>query len=983
MTPERWVEVQQLCDAALARSVDERAAFLAAACDGDTALRREVESLVALAPGTAGFLSTPALALEYDGAGDSFSLLGRQLGPYAIYAELGAGGMGEVYRARDARLGRDVAIKILPPAFTRDPDRLTRFEREARVLAALNHPNIGAIYALEAVDGVPALILELVEGHTLAERLGAGARRGSRLPLAEALTIARQIVGALEAAHDRGVVHRDLKPANVKVTPAGIVKVLDFGLAKAAGEVIGQEPPDQRATSRGTRDGTILGTTAYMSPEQARGEAVDKRSDIWSFGCVLFEMLAGQRPFGPRDNAAAAGDATHKGEPVWHALPAHTPEPLRRLLRRCLETERRRRLADIADARLDIDDALTMSAEGEVASGREAGRPWIAWSGCVAAIAVALVVAIVHWREEPAPAPAPVRFVIPVPTAARLPTDANFSLSPDGNSLVFLASGPDGLTRLWLLAARDALAEGRPLAGTEITGGDSPPFWAPDSRRVAFESEHGLKTVDLTGSPPERICDVPGVVLGGSWNRDGVIIFGTETSGVMKVSAGGGVATSVTTLDRDRQERVHGFPTFLPDGRHFLYSRLSTVPENSGVYVGALDEKSDAHAARRLAGSPFAATFVSVPNSSGGALLILKGTTLTAQPFDLGQLRLIGEPVSIAELVGHNYASGFYAASIDTLIYRNASGSRAQLTWFDRTGTVVATEGEPIITPDTPPVLSPRADHAALVLFDGHSMDIWIAAFGRGLTRLTSEPGLKSSPVWSPNGSQVAYSSSRAGHYDLYQKASNGDGVEDLLFASDENKYPVSWSADGRFLLFQSESTKTALDLKVLPMHGGPEARRPFAFAQTTAAEGNGRFSPDARWVAYTSNESGRNEIYVRSFTPPVAPGASPAGGKWLVSRDGGMQPHWTDNSRMLFYLAPDGGMMAVDVAAQSGFAAGVPRRQFQLPLNRLWDSTAHDPRFLFAMPLAQATPPFTVVRNWQRGLKEETRGQVATALSR
>jgi serine/threonine protein kinase len=868
--------------------------------------------------------------------------------------------MGEVYRATDTNLKRQVAIKVLPASVAADAERLARFQREAEILAALNHPNIAHIHGLEKTDGTLALVMELVEGPTLADRIAQGA-----IPLAVALPIAKQIAEAIEAAHEQGIIHRDLKPANIKVRSDGTVKVLDFGLAKAM-EPVSNLPDASRSTTITsppmTAAGVILGTAAYMSPEQARGGPVDKRTDIWAFGCVLYEMLTGRAVFsGKTTSDTIAAILGH--EPDWARLSEATPAGVRLLLQRCLNKESRQRLRDIGDARIELEHRRHDQPAGSAGSAwRRRALPRIAWAGCGAGAAFALLVGVVHFRETPPAPPVSARFQISLPANVRLSTDGNFSLSPDGNSLVYFAAGSDGVMRLWVQAARDSLLEPRPLPGTEHTGG-APPFWSPDSRYVVFESQQALKKADLIGSPPERICDVSGIVLGGSWNRDGVIIFGTDTSGVWQVPAAGGVATALTVLDRARSERVNGFPTFLPDGRHFLYSRLSAVNENSGVYVGSLDAKPEEQARRRLMASPFAVAFVPSPDSNVGELLVLRESTLMAQHFDASRLEFAGDAVPVAEGVGSNIASGFFAASADGLIYRRAIARDSQLTWFDRQGKVLGTEGEPFLL-DSGLRLSPKADRASLGRFDGRNIDIWISEFARGIVRLTSDPGLKAGSVWSPDGKYVAFSSSRAGHYDLFVKASNGDGPEELLFASGENKYPSGWSADGRFLLYFSVNGTTKSDLWVLPMAGAAKGGDPFIFLRTDAEESMGVFSPDSL-VAYKSDESGSGEVYVRPFTPPTAAGSSPAGPKRPVSRGGGTEPRWRRDGRELFYMAPDGSMMAVAVTPQAVF--GVPQRLFQLSINLSWDVDSTGTRFLFAIPSGQTAPPFTVVRNWQR----------------
>jgi serine/threonine protein kinase len=591
MTPEHWEQIALLHRAALQYEESRRAAFLHDACAGNEVLRREVQSLLAYEGKAENFMEVPAVQVvaKQFAEGQAAAMLqkpGTKLGPYDILSPLGAGGMGEVYRARDSKLNRDVALKILPAMFTDDAERMARFRREAQVLASLNHSNIGSIYGLEESNNLRVLVLELVEGPTLADRINAGAT-----PMEEALAIARQIAEAVAYAHEKGVTHRDLKPANIKITPEGNVKVLDFGLAKVLeGRKNLDSHPSQSPTygNPTTLEGMILGTAAYMSPEQAKGKVVDRRADIWAFGVVLYELLTGVHLF-HRDTMSDTLAAVLKEEPDWNRIPVKVQS----LLRHCLEKDPKRRLRDIGDMHLLLETASACV---------ETSRPWLL-RGTVAVFLVALsALSLIHFREKPS-ASAPVQFQI-TPSGSLLQGLA-FEISPDGRHLAFVATGSDGVARLWIRDLESleirALPNGYPQS-LHITGNVVVPpfFWSPDSRFIGFQSLGKLAKIQISGGPAQTLCDVQGTVVGGSWNRDGVIIFADSTKGLMQVSAAGGVASPLTTINPSRKEIVNVLPSFLPDGRHFLYLRASSISENSGVYVGSLNTKPEEQDFRRL-----------------------------------------------------------------------------------------------------------------------------------------------------------------------------------------------------------------------------------------------------------------------------------------------------------------------------------------------------------------------------------------------
>jgi Tol biopolymer transport system component/tRNA A-37 threonylcarbamoyl transferase component Bud32 len=860
---------------------------------------------------------------------------GTKLGPYEIVSQIGKGGMGEVWKARDPRLNRDVAIKISAQQFT------DRFEREAHAIAALNHPNICTLYDV----GPNYLVMELVEGPTLAERIAQGP-----VPLEEALAIAKQIADALEAAHEKSIVHRDLKPANVKIKPDGQVKVLDFGLAKSGG--IAELSSDSPTAL--TVAGMILGTAGYMAPEQAKGKVADKRADIWAFGVVLYEMLTGKRLFEGETVSETLAEVL-KEQPALNRVPAK----VRPLLRRCLEKDPKLRLRDISGVELLLEGTTAAPLQSRFG---KAG--WIA-AGAFAVIAAAL--GFVHFREKP-PAVYPVRFQVPLPDKG---TFGRFlALSPDGHKLAFTTTGPEG--GIWVRDL-DSL-ELRLLPGTQNVFSL---FWSPDSRYLAFGIGNQLKKTDASGGPAQTLCELPsGNVGSGAWNRDGVIIFGSPSGPLRRVSAEGGVATDLTVLDPSRQEGAHVQPTFLPDGRHFIYFHPGS-PENSGVFVGSLDVKPADQSRERLVATTFGASWAPSASGTGGHLFFLRDGTLMAQPFDAGRLKLTGEPVPVAERVGALIFNGFFSISANgALAYRTgvSSGNR-QLAWFDRQGKQPATAFEP--GPYLDLSLSPDGTRAAILRGSTANADFWLHDFTRGVsTRFTfdqkaGETGAGKGPVWSPDGTRIAFSSTRGGVIDLLEKLSSGAGNEALLAHSDFNKTPDDWSRDGRFLLYTEVNGKTSYDLMVLPLQGSD--RKPVPLVNTTFAEAQGSFSPDTRWFAYGSNESGRVEVYVQPFTPPGS-GATPAVGKWQISRDGGRRPKWRPDGKELIFRAPNGTPMAVDITTSPSFQAGIPKPLFTMPANAgPWDVTADGKRFLAIMPLQaqqNANTPITVVLNWEAGLK-------------
>jgi eukaryotic-like serine/threonine-protein kinase len=893
----------------------------------------------------------------------------KTLGHYRVGEQLGRGGMGEVYLADDVSLDRKVALKFLPDAFTGDPERMDRFEREAKLLASLNHPNIAAIYGLEQAEGKRFIVMELVEGETLAQRLNKGP-----LPIEEALGICRQIAEGLEAAHEKGVIHRDLKPANVMITEGDKVKILDFGLAKALSDETQSVDSSQSPTLTEvmTRPGVILGTAAYMSPEQAKGKAVDKRADIWAFGCILYECLTDKRVF-EGETVAETLAAILKGEPDWQALPSATPPNIRFVLSRCLEKNISQRFRDAADVRIEIEEARST---GEAAS--PAKRPWLAWSIAVILLVVALMLGGLLFRLKAPAVAEPMQFQIPLPDKVNLDWGSSFAVSPDGRHLAFAAAGSDGIVRLWIRAL-DSL-EAKPLAGTESS--HIPPlFWSPDSRSIAFDVGGKLKKIDITGGPAQTICDQSGVAMGGSWNRDGVIVFASLQGGLLKrVAASGGTVSVISTPDRTRGEYDQFFPTFLPDGRHFLYLVRSPRPNTQGVYLGSLDSRPGEHQSKRLFAANSQPVWVSSQDSGPGQILFLRERTLMSQLFDDSRLELIGEPAQVTEGVGilGNYIGYFSASTNGVLVYRSTSPTGfGRAMWFDRQGKNLGAAGDAGVGL----ALSPDDKRAAVSLWQmskglAGPVDLWLLDFVRGTnTRLTFSPGYNRWPVWSPDGSKIVFSAARDGG-NLYQKLASGAKDEEPVMESSGYKIPNSWSRDGRFLLYTEMNPKTKADLWVLPLEGD---RIPIPFLRTEFNEADGHFSPDMRWVAYTSDESGSYEIYVRGFSQRSGTSAD-TGGKWQVSVGGGTGAHWRKEGKELYYRALDDRIMVVSVTAGAVFQSGTPTPLFQAPadpaeavlpkLTSCWDVTSDGNRFLLTTP-AEETTPFTIILNWQAGLKK------------
>jgi len=891
---------------------------------------------------------------------------GARIGPYEVLAPVGAGGMGEVFRARDSRLNRDVAIKRLPMLFAQDGERVARFRREAQVVAALNHPNVAAIYGLEEADGVVALALEYVEGEDLAQRL----RRGA-IPVDEAIGIARQIADGLEAAHEKGIVHRDLKPANVKLRSDGTVKILDFGLARA-GDGDGAVSSDSNLAHSPTMArpmtdaGVILGTAAYMSPEQARGKPVDKRSDIWSFGVVLFEMLTGRRVFSGETVSDTLASVLR--EPVdFRELPAETPPSVRALLERCLDRDPRKRLRDVGEARVALEGGATVPAiaGGAIAAAAPAPRrARLAWS--IAAL-LALAAGALAWMQfgrTPEPRRS-LRFTFEPPPGVAFDSAQNdfFTISPNGKMLAFTGRTPDGKRSLWVRPL-DSF-EARPLPDSDDA---LEPFWSPDSRSIAFGSKGKLKRVDLGGGRATTLADAPRLV-GGGWGRQGVIVFVPDFNApVHRVSAGGGDSRVLTPIDTRARETAQRYPSFLPDGNHYLYGT-----NRDGRQSIVLTSLESPEPKVLLTGVGYALY------APPGWLLFPRDGEQWAQRFDPETRELSGEPVNLSGSSGASEIAAPIASDDGVLVWRRLYRPDYQLVWFDRTGKRLGTVGPPVrVALTMAPRLSPDERMVAIQNRDSENdrLGIWVIDLQSGVpTRLTSV--LSQFPQWSPDGKRVAWVYNRSGAVGIYQRAPDGSTPEEIVLLAGSRAgattFPADWSADGRFLLYWSRGSKTRTDTWVLPLTG---ERTPRPLLASEFEDYGTQISPDGRWLAYRSDVSGSYEIYLQSFTADGHAGPV----KIRVTQTGGSQPRFRGDSRELFYLGPDGRMMSADLEPQGDTVrVSEPRALFQtrvLPAGSgssfEYDVTTDGQRFLIGTVLdtPNAPPPSPViVVDWTREL--------------
>jgi len=892
---------------------------------------------------------------------------GARVGAYEIVAAIGSGGMGEVYRARDTRLGRDVAIKALPDAFLADRERTARFEREAQILAALNHPNIAGIHGVEELGGARLLVLEFVDGESLAQRLERG-----RLPIDEALAIARQIVDALEAAHERAIVHRDLKPANVMLTAEGQVKILDFGLAKVEPAAAESGGPglthSPTLTFAATQAGVILGTAAYMSPEQAKGRPADKRSDVWAFGCVLFEILTGRRAF-EGDDVSDTLAAILRGEPDWNALPPGVPGHVRMIIQQCVAKDRKARMPDIAVVRFMLDNPATRHEPAPLVPTPPSNRRAMLWPIATAFFALTTIVGFGAWYVGRPAAGSVTRFLVAAPEntafslAARI-SAAAAAISPDGSKLAFTVRDATGKVLLWVRPIDSLTAQ--PLAGTE---GASYPFWSPDSRAIAYSIQGRLMRVAATGGPPQTLCAFSGpniIGRGGAWGRGDVIVFNNGPGPLFRIPSAGGQPSPVVPLAAGVTS--YNFPTLLPDERHVLAYGQATSEETSGVYVLSLDTGE----AQRLMSANTSAVYA----QESGLVLFVRQGTLFAQPFDPKRRALSREPVAVAERVEDSAVPGMLGFSVSgtgVLVYGYSTiAGGLQLNWVDRHGRVLQTAG-PLanyrgidLSPDGTHVAAHRHERAV-------QGDVWVTELTRGTTsRFTFDATQEnSSPVWSPDGQSIAYASLRGDKWGIYRKPSNNAGSEEQLLESKDTVLPESWSPDGQSIVYTQFSSR-APDLWRLPLTG---ERKPVALLNSLFVETFGQVSPDGRWLAYASNETGTGEIYVQRF--------GSGSGKWQVSTSGGNYPRWRRDGRELFYLSFVGAkMMAVEITTTGDrFEAGTPVELFESGFFNLthngpyygYGVSPDGERFLIAQsPSAggqPSSPPIIVVVNWTAAL--------------
>ena len=891
---------------------------------------------------------------------------GTRLGSYQILSALGAGGMGEVYRARDTRLDRDVAIKILPEAFAADAERVARFEREAKVLASLNHPHIAAIYGLETADGVKALVMELVEGEELAQRLGRGA-----IALDEALPIAKQIAEALEAAHEQGIIHRDMKPANIKVSEDGTVKVLDFGLAKLVDPALAVDMDAPGASTAAapttspallTRAGIVLGTAAYMAPEQARGGTADRRADIWAFGFVLYEMLTARRPFGGETLTEILAAVIHT-EPDWSRLPDSTPQPVRLLLRRCLQKDPRKRLQAIGDARIAIEEILSGAAPVDAVPARR--RPWKWWlapaaAGVLTGAAIAGLVArqMTSYPEPPRPV---TRFVITLPPGQQLAGASALTLSSDGSQLAYVATGGASADPQLFLRAMDGL-DARPIAGTE---GASSPFFSPDGQWLGFFAGGSVKKIPLTGGAAVSLADVTNP-MGGAWIDEHTIVFASYLSTLLRVSDNGGTPQPVTRFEPG--ETAHMSPRPLPGGKAVLFSTASTR-------MGAIAvQRIDTGTRHDLIQTPGEGA----PDYLGsGYVIYAQAGNLMAAAFDTERNRTGAPIAAVPDVLQYS------VSATGSLVYvsgKPPAAPQVRLVWVSRDGTEQSV-GAPARFYNQPRV-SPDGRRVAVdVVESTNSMQVWLYNLARDTFSRFTFDGVNRHAVWAPDGKRLAFMSNRDGRQQIFWKLADGSGDAERLTdggsttAPDVLNIPFSWSRDGRLLAYARLAPAAAAELCVLSLDDGSttrSGRTAQVFLRTQAADGAPQLSPDGRWMAYASEESGRREIYVQAYPGP--------GGRWQISSDGGNEPIWSASGHDLFYRSGDR-MMDVDISTEREFLASKPQQLFEgsyVPTaggyaRANYDVSPDGQRFLMLKREDQKSAPLTqinVVLNWSDELK-------------
>ena len=884
MQEDRWRQVDKIFHDLIEQTPEQRASFLERLCVDDPSLKKEVEELIQAFERSGTFLDSSA-PVSISG-----SLVGRTLGSFEVKALIGSGGMGRVYRAWDSQLKREVAIKILPEEFSRNVDRLRRFQREAEVLASLNHPNIANIYHLEEQNGSRYLVLELVEGETLAERIARGP-----IPIDEALPIAQQIAEALEAAHDKGIIHRDLKPANIKIMPGDNVKVLDFGLAKAR-EGAASSPTLSNSAMKisGTTGGMILGTAAYMSPEQARGREADQRSDIFSFGCVLYEMLTGSQAF-QGESVSDVLASVVKAEPDFNRLPKNINPRLHELIRRCLVKSPRDRWYAIGDVRVELERLLADPVElvsPSVAVSYAFRRFRFITAALAVGLITALVLATVYLSRNPEE-----KTTIRVEMATPGIQPGRPAISPDGQYSAY-AARVDGKSAIWIRPIGEFQA--RPLVGTE---NGSSPFWSPDSRHLAFFAGGKLKKIGIAGGSPTTLADTgtTGLALGGTWNLDGIILFCFPQfwPGLLSISESGGAVTPVRSTHRDGFQEIS--PQFLPDSRHFLYASTSGPFAKAELYVGSLDGETPVHLLN-YAGNDSSARY-----AAPGYLLFTSEGTLMAQRFDENRLTLGPvEPVAIAERAGGLL---FSVSAQQTLVYYSIETlpDTQRVVWIDRNGKLGPLVEMPGIFQSLR--LSPDGLRLALDQTIEGNRDVWVIDVDRGIrNRLTFDPAADGKPKWSPDGAQIVFSSSRLGSPRMFIRSSSNIGTEQPLSSDTPSIMwddPEDWSPDGKYIVFSRETGTAPSSIWVKPMFGDG---KPFPIVQSKPFMPRyPRVSPNSRWLAYTTGESGMPQIVVQTFPDPTLR-------KITVTAGGGLYPTWRHDGRELYYVAIDGKLMAVSV---------------------------------------------------------------------
>jgi eukaryotic-like serine/threonine-protein kinase len=859
---------------------------------------------------------------------------GQKFGPYEILSPLGAGGMGEVYKARDTRLDRFVAVKVLPEHIAKREDLRQRFEREARAVASLNHPHICVLHDIGNQDGTGYMVMEHLEGETLAARIARGA-----LPFDQALQLATQIADALDCAHRAGVTHRDVKPANLMLTRDG-VKVLDFGLAKS-----GSKPPptEQTLTAALTTEGSVLGTPQYMAPEQFEGKEADTRSDIWAFGAVLYEMVTGEKAFQGKSYTSLV-DAILSADPRPMLVKPFTPPALERLVRRCLAKDPEDRWQSMRDVVLD----LRMAPQETATPARTSRWPWAVAAVCL--VVAALAVGWGAWMRRSSEPALPVKLDVSPPDGSQFGSIFNrggSAISPDGRTLAFVATTANGETLLYVRPLESL--EARALPGTQGAGR---PFWSPDSKLLAFVAGGKLKRIEVAGGSPITLCDA-GSPRGGTWNEDGVIVFGDRAEGLQRIPASGGTPLPVTRVNKEAGETFHYYPQFLPGGKQFLYLVRHGEAEKMGIYIGSLDDKPGAPATR-IVQTQLRAAY----DAGSGRLLYVQGAgVLMAQRLELDPPRLTGDSSTVAEGVRitlNNGSAEFSVSRNGTLFYGQGSGGeRVRFGWRDRAGRLLETIGQPVEA-GFGGYLSPDGSRIAYHTGPLGQSDIWVLELAGGLSRrVTFSQAV--GPRWSPDGKHLYYNNPGG----IYRKAADGSGEEELLMKGSRYDYVQSVSPDGKFLLYGNG------DIMTLPLTG---EGKPEAYLQTKYSELDASFSPDVRWVAYDSDASGRFEIYVQGFPERR--------GKWLVSAEGGSTPAWRADGKELYWVGPDGTLMAASVELQ---AAGVrvlrTEALFRLPasVERARYQPSRDGRRFLVYELEGAPQyrPMVVVQNWAARLEK------------